>query len=101
MEPSLSPEKLQALAKYLDLLRTFTRGSLSAHLFEQEYLVAFKNEKILFGGTIYYILNELFGDVDEYCSDPAIRDEDDIDDEELLKRARVALERLEAICSGG
>jgi hypothetical protein len=96
MANPLKKVKMQALDKYLDLLRSFVCGDISASSFEKIYLQTFKNEETVFGGQAYEILNELFGDIDEYCADPTIRDEDDIDEKELLRRVGSALERLEA-----
>jgi hypothetical protein len=95
MNDSMEHVRTDAIAKYLDLIRSFVCGDIDVSLFEKKYLQTFKNEKTIFGGDTYETLNELFGDIDEYCADPSIRDEDDIDETELLKRAKVALERLE------
>ena len=97
MENYSDSAKMQALNKYLDLLRSFACGGMGVSSFEKEYLTTFKNEETLFGGKVYDILNELFGDIDQYCADPAIRDDDDIDEKELLKRVMVALAQLESL----
>jgi len=97
MKTPLDQAKMQALSRYLDLLRSFACGDIDVSSFEKEYLRAFKNEDTLFGGKVYEILNGLFGDIDEYCADPMIRNDDDIDEKELLKRTIAALVRLESL----
>ena len=43
----------------------------------------------------YEILNNLFAEVDAFCADPALRDENDIDADQLSEAARMALVKLE------
>jgi hypothetical protein len=45
----------------------------------------------------YAILNATFFDVEDFCKYPEIRDERDIDEGELKKRCKVALEKLKKL----
>ena len=64
---------------------------------EALYADMFKNEKREFPQDVYDVLNELFCDVDAYCGDPELRDDEDLDDEQLLNCAKKALEILNSI----
>lgn len=79
---------------YIDLIFKFVSGKMSGIEFETEYLRKFKNEQLVFGDDVYNILNELFSDVDCYCSDPTIIDSEDIDECLLRSRAEKALCKL-------
>lgn len=82
------------LKKYTLLITLFVTGKITAHQFEMLYLNMFKGESGLLSEKDYGVLNELFHDVDAYCSDPDLRGEDDLDDQGLLERANVALTKI-------
>jgi len=84
--------------KYAVLIERFVSGEISASEFEVSYLDAFKNEDFGFDQDVYEILNFLFSDVDAYCSDPDLRDNDDLDEEQLLNSAKKALIELNRKC---
>ena len=79
------------LQKYIDLLSRFQSGDMSASDFEGQYIKAFKGEASPIDGPYFSALNDLFFDVDSYCDDPCLRDDGDIDGDELKNRARAAL----------
>ncbi len=85
---------MSTIQKYILLITQFVTGEIAASQFEASYLDTFKNESEIFPEKIYGVLNELFLDVDAYCSDPDLRDEEDLDDQELLERAKEALTKL-------
>ena len=60
----------------------------------RSYFDMFKNEAGIFPENTYAVLNELFLDVDAYCRDPDLRDEENLDDQELLEKAKQALAKL-------
>ena len=39
-------------------------------------------------------MDKLFGDIDAFVADPNLRDEDDLDEEELQRHCLAALEKL-------
>lgn len=85
---------MSTIDKYILLITQFVSFEITPSEFEVSYLKMFKNESEMLPEKTYAVLNELFHDVDAYCSDPSLRDEDDLDEHELLKRAEEALTRL-------
>jgi hypothetical protein len=87
------------LDKYISVIKMFTTGEMKACDFEKNYLKLFKSEPEL-KGKVFDVLNKLFSDVDAYCGDPEIANyhkEDpfhDIDENELLNRAKSSLKKL-------
>ena len=79
------------LEEYVSKIRQFVDGDITACQFEESYLKIFKNEEKVLPEDVFEVLNELFTDVDSFCSDPELRDDEDLDDAELLNRAEVAL----------
>lgn len=83
------------LDNYRGLLRQFASGEIPAEAFESAYLARFKNDQDQVGGDEFDVLDELFGDVDDYCEDDRLRNETGgISGEELRNRARTAYSRL-------
>ena len=85
--------KIECLEQYILLITQFVAGDITASQFEVSYLEMFKNESRELPEDIYNVLNGLFSDVDVYCGDSELRD-DDLGDEELLSSARNALKKL-------
>lgn len=85
------------LDSYINLISDFLSGKISAKCFECTYLKLFKEEKGERSELEFPILNALFLDVDEFCSDPELRDEHDIGEEELKNRCKIALEELKKL----
>lgn len=85
---------MSTIEKYILLMTQFVAGEIAAPQFEVSFLDMFKNEPEVFPEKTYGVLNKLFLDVDAYCSDPDLRDEEDLDDQELLERAKEALTKL-------
>ena len=67
---------------YIDLIREFVDRRIDADEFETRYLALFKQETGRFADhDLFETLDELFADVDEYVSDPALRDSpEDLDE---------------------
>ena len=90
------------LGKYITIIKKFADGDMKAFDFERSYLEMFKSEGEL-QGRLFDVLNELFSDVDSYCGDAEIANynkEDpfhDIDENELLNRAKSSLQKLQEI----
>lgn len=85
---------MSTIEQYILLITRFVAGEITASQFESRYLEMFKNEADQFPEHAYDALNKLFSDVDCYCSDPHLRDDEDLNDEELLGSAKHALESL-------
>ena len=83
------------LETYKDLIHRFVAGEISADEFETDYLTRFKDDPNQVTGEEFDILDGLFADVDDYVSDPALRETTGgISGEELRARARDAYSRL-------
>ena len=83
------------LEHYRDLIRRFVIGEISADAFETDYLARFKDDPNQVIGEEFDILDGLFADVDDYVSDPTLRETTGgISGEELRARARDAYARL-------
>jgi hypothetical protein len=87
-------EVKSAIAPYLTLLEHFTNGAMSAQDFEAQFLKLFKNDTTDWSDVEYAALDELFGAVDAFCADPTLRDETDLDEQQLLDAGRIAMEKL-------
>ncbi len=86
--------KVALIEKYVVLITKFVEGTISAPQFESSYLDMYKAETEELPENIYNVLNSLFLDTDAYCADDELRDEGDLDDEQLLFSANNALEEL-------
>lgn len=85
---------IEWLEQYLLLITQFVSGDITASQFEVLFMEMFKHETREFPEDIYGALNCLFTDVDAYCGDPELRDDDDLNDVELLDCAKDALKKL-------
>jgi Bacterial self-protective colicin-like immunity len=88
------------ISAYITLIESFITERILPVEFESKYLKLFKEEKLIPPAPIYVVLNSLFTDVDAFCSDPALRNQFSIDENELRERARQAyteLKRLEQV----
>lgn len=83
-----------SMAEYVGLLRALLADDLTAGDFERSYIELFGNDVTLRPEPTFRVLNDLFFAVDAFCPDPALRDADDLDEEQLRDRARVALAAL-------
>ncbi|MFC3960206.1 colicin immunity domain-containing protein [Halovivax cerinus] len=81
---------------YLELIRKFTGGEMTAPEFERQYLDEFKSDRGNFpSGDAFDPYHRLFVAVDAYCSDPELRDEYDIDETALRETAVETKAQLE------
>jgi Bacterial self-protective colicin-like immunity len=95
MMPGDDASVSRMLERYRDLIRRFVTGDISADEFETDYLARFKDDPNQVIGEEFDILDELFADVDDYVSDPTLRESTGgISGEELRARARDAYARL-------
>jgi len=82
------------LKKYISVITDFSKGEISVDEFERMYLKMVKEETFIFNDKIFKVIGTLFSDVDAYCGDADLRDEDDIDEAQLKERAEIALCKL-------
>lgn len=90
------------LYAYLLLLKVFVQGEIDALEFEVIFLRLYKNDPEMWPPEVFEILESLFGAVDEYCSDPHLREEaGGLSDEDLRAAAVSALANLERVIDAG
>lgn len=70
------------------------QGQLSALQFEAEFLKLFEYDNTDFTEEEYKILNALFWAVEDFCAEPKLREEGDLDENQLLEAAQVASQAL-------
>jgi len=85
------------LRQYLDLMGEFASRRLSGADFETQYLSLFKQDDTRRAPLVFDVLDRIFGDVDAFSADPALRGEDGLDEAALRSRVAAALRELEAL----
>ena len=87
---------VESVHDYEHLIGQFVNREISAEEFEATFLNRFKNEQRQFSEEAFKALDKLFGDVDMFCADDDLRDDDDLDEAEL----RQACERTLVVIRG-
>lgn len=85
------------LSKYIELLLSFLHNRISPLDFEHAYLNLYLNDATEWSEAEFAVLDELFGDVDAFCADPKLRDQEDLDEEQLRQKCKIALEKLKVL----
>ena len=83
-----------ALRQFVTLVESFLRGDIDVGKFERAYLDGFSAQRDPLPEAQFLILDRLFAEVDAYTPDPDLRDRWHIDEDELRRQCRIALERL-------
>lgn len=86
-----------SLSQYIELITSFLHDRIPASGFEHAYLDLYLNDKTKWSEVEFSILDELFGDVDAFCADVRLRDPDDLDENQLKQRCKIALDKLSTI----
>jgi self-protective colicin-like immunity protein len=83
------------LVQYVILIRAFLEGRLTGQEFQMLYFAVFKSDSKRRPTEIFNILDGLFTEIDDYCSDDAVRQRvGGIDEQELRARTRNVEARL-------
>lgn len=82
------------LDPYVQLMKSFVENEIDANEFERRYLSMFKSDTNSWTEAEYESLNNLFAALDAFCAKPELRDEHDIDEEQLREAARMTLVKL-------
>jgi hypothetical protein len=85
------------LQRYIALLSSFVTDEIEASDFERKFLKLFKEDATEWSGAEFAILDGLFADVNAFCPDPQLRDEEDVDEYELKEKGKIALEKLQLL----
>ncbi len=83
-----------AAQRYAELIRPFLAGTISADEFQTRYFRAFKNETAALPEDEFRILDRLFGEVDNYVDNPALRNPGNLDEPGLRRACQAALAAL-------
>ena len=84
-----------AVAPYAVLLRLFADGAMSADEFEVVFLRLYKADSTDWSPDLFRVLDRLFADVDDYCSDPRLRRSvGGLDEKALRAKSKLALAEL-------
>lgn len=86
-----------AIDRHLAVLDLFSAGEISASDFEDRYLRLFEDDPEIYKNQLFNVLDKLFADVDSFCADPGLRDEQDIDEHEFKRRVTAAAKQLKTI----
>ena len=87
----MSTDKLDP---YVHLMQSFVENKIDANEFERRYLSMFKSDTNSWTEAEYENLNNLFAEVDAFCADPELRDENDIDEEQLREATKMTLVKV-------
>ncbi|MDJ0395023.1 colicin immunity domain-containing protein [Rhodococcus sp. G-MC3] len=79
---------------FIPAIEDFVAGRSTAEEFEMRYLRLVRDTPGVFDREVSAAVNRLFSDVDAFVSEDRLRDEEDLDEQQLLASARVALIEL-------
>ncbi len=82
---------------YISIINDFLNKKISSKCFEYIYLELFLTGEGKPSSEEYEVLNGLFMDVEAFCNDPSLIDEDDIGEAELRLSCEGYLEKLKLI----
>lgn len=82
--------------EYETIIESFLKGELTGEEFERQYMDLFNYDKICIGKK-YKILSPLFWAVEDYCPYPELRDENDLDENQLAEVAKETLEKIDIL----
>ena len=82
---------------YSELAKEFLRGQMTANGFSLAVLGEYKREKRFFGEAEAAVMNQLFYAAEDYCGDPGLRDEGDLDERQLADATREFLAAIKAL----
>jgi len=79
---------------YRQLIRDFLQREISATQFEATFLNRFKSEPEGMPESLYLALDRLFSDVDMFCADDELREDDDLDEDGLRQACKRTLAEI-------
>ena len=85
------------LKPYESLLTSFIDGKIQPVQFEKDYINLFQDHNSELTEAEHKIVEEMFFAVDDFCADPELREEGDLDEKQLLKEASRSLEALKKV----
>ncbi len=94
---AMKGNKLNLLRAYESLIDRFLLNEIDVLEFEKKYIAMFKGDETLWEYGEFLILNGVFTDLDAFCEDDSIRDEDDLNEGQLRSRMERALNNLRTL----
>lgn len=88
---------MRNLQPYMELIGSFVHGQITDKVFERSYLDLFMGDDTISNDVDFDVLNDLFYEVEEYCTDPSLRDEGDMDKEQLRRKSAETLVKLKEL----
>jgi hypothetical protein len=82
---------------YSELVKEFLRGEMAADEFSLAVLGEYKRERRFFDEAESAVMNQLFYAAEDYCGDPELRDEGDLDEQQLADAAREFLAAIKVL----
>lgn len=79
---------------YRQLMERFLRREVTAMQFKATFLSSFKSEPAGMAESLYLALDRLFSDVDMFCADDELHDDDDLDEDGLRRACKNALAQI-------
>lgn len=89
--------KLGEAEDYWQLINTYLNREIDVAEFEKSFLERFKNEQRQFSDEVFTTLDRLFSDLDMFCAEDELRDEDELDEGQLRKACERALMSLDEV----
>jgi hypothetical protein len=86
----------KAVAGFGDLLEPLLDGTLDAHNFQLKFVDRYLHQPTSYDDDVFRIMDRYFSDVEEFEADPALRDGDTLDLDDLLTSTRELLQRAGA-----
>lgn len=90
-------ENFSILKSYANLVGSYLADEIDALAFEKQYLSKFKDDSTVWISNEFEILNAIFTDLDAFCYDPKLRDDEDLDENQLKERTGKNFQKLKAI----
>ncbi len=91
---SRRPSVPRTIDEYVTLFEAFVSGEIDGETLERRYYPLFGNDPTMRPEPIFHALDDVFHAADRFYADPAMREEGDLDEEQLRERVRAALRVL-------
>jgi len=88
------------LSEYASLIRNFVDAEIDGSSFESQYLATFKSDATIHSEEVFSALDTLFAAVDAFVADLELREEGDLDEQQLREKATDTYRKLQALGSG-
>lgn len=91
------PKVARSIDEYIALFEAFEAGEIDGETFERRYYPLFSNDPTIRPEPVFLALDDVFHAADWFYAAPDLREEGDLDEEQLRERVRAALRVLAAL----